>query len=200
MMDLTSMPEDQMRLMLCLFLQIFIGLFMNMFVTGGPTIRLLYNMFCGIFLTTYMFRESAYFIFLMAAGAYLTMSIFPRDKQQYYTTGFVITFLSLQHIRQMTIDFGGFKMDVTSYTMILCTKLWGLSWAYADGAKSSKDLTPAQVERKVVQFPSLLEYFSFVYFGMGCLCAPFHEYSDFKNWIEFSSHYKTLPRGPVGAI
>jgi hypothetical protein len=111
MMDLTSMPEDQMRLILCLFIQIFIGLFMNSFVTGdnpaikllcnmfcgvgGPTIRLLYNMFCGVFLTTYMFRETSYFIFLMAIGAYIIMSIFPRDKQQYYTTGFVITFLSL---------------------------------------------------------------------------------------------------------
>lgn len=48
--------------------------------------------------------------------------------------------------------------------------------------------------------PTLLEYFSFVYFGNGCMCAPFHEFADFKNWIEFQSHYKTLPTGPFGAI
>lgn len=48
--------------------------------------------------------------------------------------------------------------------------------------------------------PSLLEYFSFVYFSLGCMCAPFHEFSDFKNWIEFNGHYKTLPSGPSGLI
>ena len=102
------------------------------------------------------------------------------------------------HGRQMYLDFGGFKMDVTSYTMIVTCKLWGLSWAYADGAKTEKDLTAEQNEKKVVKMPTLLEYFSFVYFGLGCMCAPFHEYSDFKNWIELTSHYKTLPRGPTG--
>jgi len=80
MMDVTSMPEDQMRLFLCLILQILIGFFMNIFVHGGPTMRYLFNMFCGVFLTTYMFRETAYFIFLEAAGAYLTMTMFPRNK------------------------------------------------------------------------------------------------------------------------
>lgn len=99
MMDLTSMPEDQMRLFLCLFLQIFVGLFMNTFVTGGPSMRYLFNMVCGVFLTTFMFRETAYFIFLEAVGAYITMTIFPRNKQQYYTMGFVITSLSLMHAR-----------------------------------------------------------------------------------------------------
>ena len=81
MMDATSMPEDQMRLFLCLFLQIFVGLFMNTFVTGGPTMRYLFNMLCGVFLTTYMFRETSHFIFLEALGAYLVMNFFPREKQ-----------------------------------------------------------------------------------------------------------------------
>lgn len=29
-------------------------------------------------------------------------------------------------------------MDITSYTMILFCKLWGMSWAYMDGAKAGK--------------------------------------------------------------
>ena len=200
MMDATSMPEDQMRLFLCLFLQIFVGLFMNTFVTGGPTMRYLFNMLCGVFLTTYMFRETSHFIFLEALGAYLVMNFFPREKQQYYTVGFVIACLSSMHARQMYLDYGGYKMDVTSYTMILTTKLWGLSWAYHDGGKDTKELTPEQVNKRVVKMPSVLEYFSFVYFSLGCMCAPFHEYSDFKNWIEFESHYKNLPRGLGGSF
>lgn len=91
-------------------------------------------------------------------------------------------------------------MDVTSYTMILVTKLWGLSWAYSDGAKLSKDLTPDQNQRKVVHCPTILEYLAFSYYCCGCMCAPFNEFSDFKNWIDFSGHYKTLPRGISGGL
>lgn len=112
--------------------------------------------------------------------------------------GYLLTYMSAQHLYGMYIDFGGFNMDVTTYTMILVTKLWGLSWAYADGAKIQKDLTPDQNQRKVVHFPTILEYLAFVYYCCGCMCAPFIEFSDFKNWIELSGHYKTLPRGPGG--
>jgi len=77
----------------------------------------------------------------------------------------------------MVIDYGnGIELDVTTYTMILCTKLWGLSWCYYDGARLSKDLTPEQNEKKQVHFPTLLEYFAFVYYCCGCMCAPFHEF------------------------
>lgn len=36
-------------------------------------------------------------------------------------------------------------MDVTTYTMILVTKLWGLTFAFKDGAMDMKLLTPDQV-------------------------------------------------------
>jgi len=76
-------------------------------------------------------------------------------------------------------------MDITLYTMILCCKLWGLSWAYRDGFISKQNLTPEQYERRVDFLPTFFEYTSFVSFACGCLCGPFIEYSDYKNWIEF---------------
>jgi hypothetical protein len=33
----------------------------------------------------------------------------------------------------MYTDFGGYNMDVRTYTMLLMTKLWGLTFAYKDG-------------------------------------------------------------------
>ena len=43
----------------------------------------------------------------------------------------------------MLTDFGGFNMDITTYTMLLVVKLWGLGWAYRDGDMADADLTPA---------------------------------------------------------
>lgn len=85
-------------------------------------------------------------------------------------------------------------MDITTYTMILVTKLWGLAWAFKDGAELPQKLTEAQQERKVMYLPTLLEYFSFVCFCCGGIVGPFIEYSHFKDWIEVSGQYKNLPR------
>ena len=63
----------------------------------------------------------------------------------------------------MVTDFGGYNMDVTSYTMILMTKLWGLSWAYKDGGVKLDTLTKDQLQRKVMHLPNILEYLSFVF-------------------------------------
>jgi len=41
----------------------------------------------------------------------------------------------------MYLDYGGFNMDVTTYTMLLFTKIWGLSFAYKDGALNRDKLT-----------------------------------------------------------
>ena len=95
----------------------------------------------------------------------------------------------------MTHDFGGFNMDITTYTMLLVCKLWGLTWSFRDGAVDAKQLTPDQIERKVDEFPSLLEYCSFVFSNCGAIIGPFFEYADFKNWIEMKGHYKSMPRG-----
>ena len=95
----------------------------------------------------------------------------------------------------MMNDFGGFNMDITTYTMILVVKNWGLGWAYRDGGMKDSELTENQKQRKVVDFPNLIEYTTYVFSTAGCIVGPFHEFSDFKNWIEMTGIYKDAPRG-----
>jgi len=95
--------------------------------------RYLFNLIVGGLLQLYMFRETTYHIYLMAGVAYIIMNIFARDFQHKVMMVFLLGYLSGQHIYSMLNDFGGFNMDITTYTMILVAKLWMLSWAYRDG-------------------------------------------------------------------
>ena len=95
----------------------------------------------------------------------------------------------------MHIDYGGFNMDITTYTMILVTKLWGLSWAFRDGCINPFELSEHQRKKRVMYLPTILEYCSFVFFCCGCLVAPFMDFSDYKEWIEMDGVYKDMPRG-----
>ena len=97
----------------------------------------------------------------------------------------------------MLTDFGGWRLGIKSYTMILVTKVWALAWAYRDGGEDKTSLSEDQRKRMVVRMPSFLEYFSYVFFIGGCIMGPFIEYSDFKNWIERKENYRWLRVGEL---
>jgi len=89
-----------------------------------------------------MFRETTYHIYIYAVVAYLIMNLLPRNQQHKVMVVFLLSYMSGQHIYSMLNDFGGFHMDITTYTMILVCKLWILSFAYKDGGEDPKTLTP----------------------------------------------------------
>ena len=95
----------------------------------------------------------------------------------------------------MLNDFGGWRLGIKSYTMVLVTKVWSLGWAYKDGGMPKEKLSNDQIERRVEKMPTMLEYFSYVFFVGGCIMGPFIEFSDFKNWIECKNNYKSLQIG-----
>lgn len=105
-----------------------------------------------------------------------------------------------QHIKSMLFDYGGYHMEVTTHTMLEMTKLWGLSWAMRDGIMQNSKLSEEQIARKVVHMPTLLEYAGFVHLSTGCMVGPYLEFADYKNWIEFSGRYKSLPRGDFSTL
>jgi len=95
---------------------------------------------------------------------------------------FMFIYLSVQHVYRMTTNWGGWDMDITTYTMLLTCRLWSVGFVVADGAKKDELLTDGQVQRKMVNKPSLLEFVSYSFFGPNSICGPFFE---IKNYIDF---------------
>lgn len=121
------------------------------------------------------------------------MNVLPRNQQHKAVFVFTMAYLSGSHIYRMMTNFGGWDLDITTYTMILTAKLSALGFCYKDGGEKEENLLPEQKERKVVKMPSPLEIFSYVFFCCGCLCGPFYEYSDYINFIEQKGHYANIP-------
>jgi hypothetical protein len=106
---------------------------------------------------------------------------------------FVMLYLSGSHIYRMVTNFGGWDMDITTYTMLLTAKLSALAFCYKDGAMEEKDLLEEQKENKVVKMPTIIEMMSFTFFCCGCIVGPFFEYSDYIMFIEERGRYKHVP-------
>ena len=104
----------------------------------------MYQLLTGFFLQLYMYRDSFYHVYIMMTVTYIIMAFLPRRDQAKVNMVFVLGYLSSQHIHSMMTDFGGYSIEITTYTMILVAKLWGLGYAYRDGGDKEEDLTPSQ--------------------------------------------------------
>lgn len=91
-------------------------------------------------------------------------------------------------------------MEVTAHTMLEMTKLWGLSWSLRDGFVANNLLSKEQNQYKVTHLPTFLEFAGFIHLSTGCMVGPYLEFQDYKQWIEFSGRYKSLPRGDFSTV
>lgn len=185
--------------MLCMYMAYPLGLILNHFVRGTLP-RHLFSTITGIILQLYMYRGQIIHPIIMTVVTYLMMVLLPRNKQNKAVFVFVMLYLSGSHIYRMWVDFGGWKMDITTYTMILTAKLSALAYCYADGAIKDEELLPEQIERKVTKLPTPLEIASYVFFCSACIVGPFFEYSDYIMYIERKGRYEHIPLSIVPSL
>jgi hypothetical protein len=118
-----------------------LGMILNHLVRG-TTARHLFSTITGFLLQLYMYRGQVVHPLFMTLITYAMMNFMPRNKQKWWVFVFVMGYLSASHIYRMWVNFGGWDMDITTYTMILTAKLSALAYCYADGAKKEEDLLP----------------------------------------------------------
>lgn len=175
---ISLLSVDQIRLMLCMYMGYPLGYILR-YIVKGRVSRHIFSTITGLLLQIFMFRDKIVHTFIMTIITYLMMILLPRNFQHKAVFAFVMLYLSCSHIYRMITNFGGWEMDITTYTMILTAKLSALAYCYKDGSMKDSDLLPEQIERKVTKLPSVLELLSYVFFCCACISGPFFEYSDY---------------------
>lgn len=186
-------PDDQIRLMITMYMGYPLGAILNVLVRG-KTARHLFSFLTGFLLQLFMYRDQFWHTLIMTFVSYAMMIALPRHKQARFVFLFVMGYLSYQHIYRMIKNFGGYDMDITTFTMVLTAKLSALAYCYKDGAeKDDEKLLPEQRDKKVVDLPNVLELLSYVYFPSACIVGPFFEFADYKMYIERTGRYSKIP-------
>jgi len=122
-------PPDQIRIFVAFLLMYPQGWLMHYFI-HGTLIRHLYSITLGVLIQLYIFGFGILHVILMSAVAYAMMKFLPRDKQAPYVMIWVLLYLSYSHLNTLLYNFGGYEMDITSYTMLLVCKLSALAYCY----------------------------------------------------------------------
>lgn len=168
--------------------------FLNYLITA-PFIRLIYSLVFGLLLQYALYGTGIIHTFISTIITYLFITFFGRKKSAFYVLIITIIYLTYLHLSRMITDYGGWTIDdpTTIYMMTIC-KFSSLAFSYEDGAKDDKDFKNAHHrEYKIVEKPSLLETFSFVYFYPTSVVGPSIEYKDFIDFIYLRGCYSNLP-------
>eukprot|EP01118_Nematostelium_gracile_P016191 TRINITY_DN6649_c0_g1_i1.p1 TRINITY_DN6649_c0_g1~~TRINITY_DN6649_c0_g1_i1.p1 ORF type:complete len:322 (+),score=37.79 TRINITY_DN6649_c0_g1_i1:86-1051(+) len=144
-----------------------------------------YSIVGGVSLAFFMFGWDALHSFISTTICYLIMKYLPHKQSPWLVFFFMIAHLSYGHLYRQLYHYLEFGFDWSLPQMIIVVKMGSMAWAYHDGQLPVESLDREQRKQKrIVTLPSLLEFYSFVYFFAGFLTGPFTEYN---HYIEFTN-------------
>jgi lysophospholipid acyltransferase len=190
----TLLSEDQFRLIISILITFPIG-YLNHYIKG-ITPRLLYGLIFGVLVQFFMYGYAAIHIFIGSMICFLIMKSTSEEGRKnvgWIITIYVFTHMSIIHIYRMITDYGGWTMDVSGIFMMTVCKFSSFAFCYSDGGKVKFSALSERGKKYAVESFTILEYFSYIYFYTSCVMGPFHEYSDFINFIKKENEYKNIP-------
>ncbi len=191
---ITGAPSAQ----ICLILTILATIpfcFLNYFI-HGKQVRLWYSLILGLIFQYSIYGYNILHTLISSIFLYIFISIFGRKISPFFVLIITIMHLSALNIYRMFVDYGGWTIDdpTTIYMMTVC-KFSSLAFSYEDGKKEDKDFKSDHHRKyKIVEKPSLVELFSYIYFYPTALIGPFIEYKDFITFINEEDCYKNLEK------
>jgi lysophospholipid acyltransferase len=165
----------------------------------------IYSAASGAFLSylSFGFSSNLHFLVPMTIG-YASMAIY-RPLSGFITFFLGFAYLIGCHVFYMSGDAwkeGG--IDSTGALMVLTLKVISCSINYNDGMLKEEGLREAQKKNRLIQMPSLIEYFGY------CLCCgshfagPVFEMKDYLEWTEEKGIWAVSEKGkrpsPYGAM
>ncbi|KAG0768655.1 hypothetical protein G6F62_007295 [Rhizopus arrhizus] len=112
---------------------------------------------------------------------------------------FVMASMCLCHIVRISKGYeGDTDLDYSGALMILTIKLSSFGFNVLDGRTTTRELSVHDQQMKIVTYPTLIQYFGWVFFFAGFLAGPTCEYMDYirfvENRVQTTTWYHSLRR------
>lgn len=185
-------PSEQICLILTILLTIPFC-FIN-YLLHGKQLRLFYSLILGLIFQYSIYGYNIIHTLVSSILVYLYLCFLGRKMTPFVVLVLTIVHLAALHIYRMFVDYGGWTIDdpTTIYMMTVC-KYSSIAFSYDDGKKEDKEFKSEHHKSyKIVEKPTFVEFFSYIYFYPTALIGPFIEYKDFINFINEEDCYKNL--------
>ncbi|KZP00104.1 MBOAT-domain-containing protein [Calocera viscosa TUFC12733] len=93
---------------------------------------------------------------------------------------FAMAHLMYNHLYRIWVSLTPDDFDITFSQMVLVMKITTLAWNVHDGRQAEELLDKQQMENRLVEFPSLLEYLGFCFYFPGFLVGPACDFNTYR--------------------
>ena len=136
--ETVGIPEDQIRMLLSLILCLPLGFIFK--AIENRLFRDIYGVFFGLALQTFVYGQGVFVTLAQTAITYLLVVIFKRKAAKLVFAESLV-FQSAYHIYRQYVDFGGWKLDISTIVMMYTCKYTSFAFCYEDGGKPLERLT-----------------------------------------------------------
>lgn len=185
--DIVGLPPDQLNFLFCQLIALILTYpfrhFLHPAVVGATT-RHVVSTSLGLFLAYFCFGYQVVHLFFLSTVSYACMRLFAPSVSQRVVLVFALSYLSIVHVYRMYYDYGGYTLDVTGPLMIMVQKVTALAYSIHDGTVPDDKLTADQREQRCIKVPTLLEFYSYMFYFHGIMVGPLCFYADYKRFVE----------------
>lgn len=196
LVELSGLPIDTIRLLVCFFAFTPIG-WVQWALVRGRVFRHLYSLLMGIALESFCFGmiSSVYFL-VLSFVPYMMLHLLPKHRlaTPMYVYGFGLV-LAVQ-LRRIFFPGPRWAIDDCGLYMIAALKYVSLAYCLQDSETlrtHPHKVTSTQREYLVEKAPSLLEYYSYMCFFPTFLIGPTIEFRHYVSFIERKDQFGTIP-------
>ena len=187
----TGVPYIQLHFVFSMFL-VYPFAFIFRFIKGEK-IRLLCNLIFGILLQYNMIGNGIAHLFFETLCTYLFIYFLGRKVSAFYLVIFNFAHLTYLHFYDYWYHYGEWTLGAETVCMVSLCKFSIIAFNYEDGAKEDSQLSNEFFKKKkLLNKPSFLQIFSYIFFFPTCLIGPSIEFSDFMNFMKLEDDYKSL--------
>ena len=133
-----SLPEDQIRMLLSLIICIPLGLIFRFL--PSRLLRDIYGTFFGLAIQTFVYGRGIFVKLIQTTITYLIILALKRKAAKVVFIESMV-FQSIYHIYRQVVDFGGWKLDISTIVMMYTCKYTSFAFCYEDGGKPDEKLS-----------------------------------------------------------
>lgn len=157
---------------------------------AGAGVRHLFSIASGLLIIFFCHGRDSFHLAILSIICYLILKYASPKFYHTLVLGVAMSYLSIVQLLRIRNCYGCFVLDITGPLMLLTQKVSSLAFSLHDGfARDEKELTPEQKKLVIRGFPSIVEYFSYIFHFQTILCGPLTFYPDYISFIE-GRHYR----------
>ncbi len=176
------LSDDQIRMVVGLLVSIPIS-FPIKFLPS-KLIRTLYSFIIGTSLQYYVYAIDIWMTFLQHIIVYVLIIALGQRRCGGVITAYSVITLFGYHIYRMLVDYGGWKLDVSTIMMTMVCKYSLFAYAYTDGKTPTDKLKPDQINNRIEKLPNIFEYLDYCVFAPTAITGTAFEFVDYRKFME----------------